>query len=53
VELHHALGHDLGDIVLDGVAIVEDAAAKRKLMNRIRRNNGEPPIDWAAIDRDE
>lgn len=47
------LTEHMGDIVLDGVAIVEDVAAKRELMNRIHRNNGEPPIDWAALDRDE
>lgn len=47
------LTEHMGDIVLNGVAIVASTAAKRDLMNRIRRKNGEPPIDWAGIDRDE
>ena len=41
----------MADVVLGGVLIVESKQDRQILMNRIRENNGESPIDWAAREK--
>ena len=45
-----SLTHEMSEIGIDGLILVKSAADKRTLMNKIRVNNGEPPIDWESFD---
>jgi len=40
----------MSEIVIDGILIVESKEDRRKLVNKIRINNGEQPIDWEGHD---
>nr|CAP48562.1 putative integron gene cassette protein [uncultured bacterium] len=41
-----SLTHVMSEIGIDGIIIVENATERRILMNKIRVNNDEPPINW-------
>jgi hypothetical protein len=43
-----ALTEVMAEVSLDGILVVEDKHDRQELINRIRINNGEPPIDWAG-----
>lgn len=46
----HGLTDPLGDIAINGLVVVADEWNRRKLVNAIRTNNGELPIDWDGRD---
>jgi hypothetical protein len=41
-----ALTESMSEIVIDGMLVVESTEDRQELVNKIRINNGEPPIDW-------
>jgi len=46
-----ALSEPMAEVVLDGVLLVKTKQDRQELMNRIRLNNGEPPIDWETREK--
>lgn len=46
-----SLTHTMSEVVLDGLLIVRDRNDRRVLMNKIRVNNGDVPIDWQGFDK--
>ena len=51
LQVDPGLNDPLGDIAIDGIVVVANESDRRKLVNAILVNNGEPQIDWD--DRDE
>lgn len=47
----NGLTESLGDIAIDGIVVVASESDRRKLLNAIRTNNGEEPIDWNSRDK--
>ena len=47
-----SLSESIPDIVLDGLLIVRSKKDKQDLVNKIRINNGMPPIDWLGREND-
>ena len=43
----------MADVVLDGISVVASSKDRRELINRIRINNGEQPIDWHTRAQDQ
>ena len=44
------LTESMSEIVIDGILIVESKEDRRILENKIRVNNGAPPVDWEDYD---
>ena len=45
-----ALTESMSEIVIDGLLVVASKEDRRSLVNKIRVNNGESPIDWEGHD---
>jgi len=45
-----ALTESMSEIVIDGLLVVASKEDRRSLVNKIRVNNGESPIDWERHD---
>ena len=39
----------MADVVLDGILVVANCEDRKELINRIRINNREMPVDWETI----
>ncbi len=48
-----ALSEPMAEVVLDGIVLVKTKQDRQELMNRIRINNGEPPIDWETREKQQ
>ncbi|NQV27004.1 MAG: hypothetical protein HQ518_21855 [Rhodopirellula sp.] len=46
----YSLTEPMSDIVIDGIVIVESKDDRRDLINKMRINNDEVPIDWEGHD---
>ena len=45
-----SLTDSIADVVLGGFAVVESEKDRRRLVNAIRENGGDPAIDWVSRD---
>ena len=50
VDTVESLTESMSEIVIDTLLIVEKKEDRRKLVNEVRINNGELPIDWEGYD---